>query len=54
MCVCRRKKTEGDNKKEDTPSPKFSTESVFINTAVGTHEFWYVATFDILGAYIHR
>ena len=51
--MCRRQKTAGDNKKEDMASPKVSKDSVFIPAAVDTHECWDVATFDILGGYLH-
>ena len=40
-------------KKEDAASPTVSNEGVMITGAIEAHEGRDVATFDILGAYLH-
>ena len=43
----------GKSEKEDTASPKFATESIFITVVIGTHERRDLETIDIPGAFIH-
>ena len=47
------RKNQKKIKKEDAASPTVATESVFITAAVDIYEVRYVATFDILGAYLN-
>ena len=47
VCACADgRKNKHTIDKEDATPPTVSTESVFVTAEVGTHEDWYVDTFD--------